>query len=79
MSRKRSAHRPATTRKSKSLKASARARLIIDANCTTCGQLDEARTDPFRVPQVAFQHAAQTGHVIILNGTADLPVDNSGA
>lgn len=81
MSRSQSGQRRGRAQKSKSLKGppSAQARLVIDANCTTCGPIDEARIDPFRVPQVAFQHAAKTGHIIILNGTADLPRDNPGA
>jgi len=80
MSRPQSAQRRSTAQTSKSLNgsSSAQARLIIDANCTTCGRIDNA-TNPFRVPQVAFQHAAKTGHIIILNGTADLPRDNAGA
>jgi hypothetical protein len=81
MSRSQSGQRRGKAPKSKSLNgsSSAQARLIIDANCTTCGPIDEARIDPFRVPQAAFQHAAQTGHIVILNGTADLPRDNAGA
>jgi len=49
------------------------ARLIIDANCTTCGLIDNLSDDPFMVQDAAVQHAAETGHIVILNGTADLP------
>jgi len=49
------------------------ARLIIDANCTTCGLIDNLSDDPFAVQDAAVQHATETGHIVILNGTADLP------
>lgn len=48
------------------------ARLIIDANCTTCGLIDTSE-NPFNAPDLAMEHVAQTGHVVILNGTVDCP------
>lgn len=65
--------RPVRTRKHTAVHDQPRTRLIIDANCTTCGLIDNVSDDPFKIPSVAMQHAAHTGHVVILNGTADVP------
>lgn len=48
-------------------------RLIIDANCATCGHVEPSGSDPTSVPKLAVQHTAATGHVVILNGTVDAP------
>lgn len=50
-------------------------RLIIDANCTICGRVG-APSKPWSVPLAATLHAAKTGHVVILNGTADVPAND---
>jgi hypothetical protein len=66
------------TRKRRRVSAYTRhaARLILDANCTTCGPVGTA-TEPWSVPGKAVLHAAKTGHVVILSGTADIPEDES--
>lgn len=65
--------RPMQTRKHTATHVKRQTRLIIDANCTTCGLIENVSADPFKMPGVAMQHAAHTGHVVILNGTADVP------
>ena len=54
------------------------ARLVIEAECTTCGRLcDEG--DGISTVQLALVHTTATGHVVILNGTTDLPeADDEG-
>lgn len=47
-------------------------RLVLDANCTTCGRIP-SRTKSLSVPELALRHVASTGHIVVLNGTADLP------
>lgn len=51
------------------------ARLVLEMNCTTCGPLRHV-VQPFLVPALAMRHAKSTGHVVILNGTADLPPED---
>lgn len=53
--------------------ASAKARLILQADCTTCGRLHDDAVDSFTVPSLAIAHTTATGHVVVLNGTSDLP------
>ncbi len=53
--------------------ASAKARLIIHADCTTCGRLHDDDAEPLMVPSLALEHTARTAHVVVLNGTSDLP------
>jgi len=52
-------------------------RLLIDAFCTVCGEFpgDDLKAN-LQVP-AALRHAADTGHVIVLNGTADLPLKSA--
>jgi hypothetical protein len=45
---------------------------VIDAACTSCGQICEGSLDATAIPQLALDHAAATGHIVVLNGTADL-------
>jgi hypothetical protein len=47
-------------------------RLIVDANCTSCGLIAE-RTRASMKQDAAARHIAKTGHVVILSGTVDLP------
>jgi hypothetical protein len=54
------------------MKTQRSARLVIEAECTTCGRVgDEA--DGISTVQLALEHTVATGHVVILNGTTDLP------
>jgi hypothetical protein len=48
-------------------------RLVLHADCTACGRLNGDDDDPFGVSQLALDHTNSTGHVVILNGTTDLP------
>lgn len=49
------------------------ARLVIEANCTRCRRMRGACKNPWSAAKRAADHAARTGHVVILNGTADVP------
>lgn len=42
------------------------------ADCPTCGPVNEHSVDDSAV-QLALAHSAATGHVVVLNGTTDLP------
>lgn len=46
-------------------------RLVIDANCTTCGRIRSHRDRS--MSDLALLHVERTGHIVVLNGTADLP------
>ena len=48
------------------------ARLVIEAECTTCGRIGDA-ADGLSTVQLAMEHTVATGHIVILNGTTDLP------
>src|SRR5437879_3982939 len=52
-------------------------RLVLQPDCTTCGCLTDERG--YSVLKVALDHTAQTGHVVVLNGTTDLPEDEEAA
>jgi hypothetical protein len=54
-------------------KINRQARLVIEANCTRCARMRGACKDPWLAARRATAHAARTGHIVILNGTADLP------
>lgn len=47
-------------------------RLIVEANCPICGPLGKAAEGIYAII-AAQEHTAQTAHVVILNGTTDLP------
>jgi hypothetical protein len=49
------------------------ARLVIDADCTTCGPIASGLSHGISIVRSALRHSAATGHVVILNGTTDLP------
>ena len=55
------------------MKTQRSARLVIEAECTTCGRVCDEATDGMSTVQLALTHTAATGHVVILNGTTDLP------
>jgi hypothetical protein len=50
-----------------------RPRLVVEAECPTCGPLAGDHTDGLSVVQFALSHTAKTGHVVILSGTTDIP------
>jgi hypothetical protein len=50
-------------------------RLVLEAQCSSCGLLCDTAHE-LRVVQVALAHTAATGHIVILNGTVDLPDQN---
>jgi hypothetical protein len=52
-----------------------RPRLVLHADCTACGRLNGEDDDPFGVSQLALDHTNSTGHVVILNGTTDMPLE----
>lgn len=49
------------------------ARLVIEAACTTCGRIGWDAKDGISIVRSALAHSAATAHVVILNGTTDLP------
>jgi hypothetical protein len=49
------------------------ARLVIEAECTTCGPVCEETADGISIVRLAVAHSATTRHVVILNGTTDSP------
>jgi hypothetical protein len=48
-------------------------RLVLDAECTTCGPVCDSDANPILVPQLALDHTSHTGHIVVLNGTTDFP------
>jgi hypothetical protein len=48
-------------------------RLVLHADCTTCGRLNREEDNPLSVVDVALDHTDGTGHIVVLNGTTDLP------
>lgn len=48
-------------------------RLVLHAECTTCGRLNGDEDNPLTVVDIALDHTDGTGHVVVLNGTADIP------
>jgi hypothetical protein len=50
-------------------------RLILNAFCTTCGNISE-EDESIAVAQFALDHVATTTHVVVLNGTADVVQDS---
>ena len=48
-------------------------RLVIEADCTTCGPIGDEAADGISIVRIALAHSAATAHVVILNGTTDLP------
>lgn len=48
-------------------------RLVLHADCTTCGRLNREEDNPLSVVDVALGHTDGTGHIVVLNGTTDLP------
>ncbi len=48
-------------------------RLVLHAECTACGGLNRDEDDPLKVVDIALDHTDGTGHVVVLNGTTDLP------
>ena len=48
-------------------------RLIVEAICPQCGPLTAVPMQGVSAILLAQKHAAETAHVVILNGTMDLP------
>lgn len=48
-------------------------RLVLHADCTTCGRLNGDEENPLTVVDIALDHTDGTGHVVVLNGTTDIP------
>lgn len=49
------------------------ARLVLHADCTACGRLNGDEDNPLTVVDIARDHTVGTGHVVVLNGTTDIP------
>ena len=49
------------------------ARLVIEAMCTSCGPICDETGNGISVALLALAHSAATEHVVILNGTTDVP------
>jgi hypothetical protein len=52
-------------------------RLVIEAECTTCGRVGDDATDGISLVCLALAHSAATEHVVVLNGTTDIPEEPS--
>lgn len=50
-------------------------RLVLQAECTTCGRLCANGSNESSIPELALTHTVLTGHIVVLNGTTDLPED----
>ena len=48
------------------------ARLVIEAECTTCGPICDDTQNGISIVQLALEHSTATEHVVILNGTTDV-------
>lgn len=48
-------------------------RLVIEAECSRCGPISVGESTGVGHIGAALAHTAQTGHVVILNGTVDRP------
>ena len=48
-------------------------RLVVEAECSCCGPIEGSTTPGLQSVQAAVRHSAETGHVVILNGTVDRP------
>ena len=55
-----------------------RTRLVLHADCSTCGRLNRDEDDPSGVSELALRHTHETGHVVVLNGTTDVPDAEEG-
>ena len=49
------------------------ARLVIEAECTTCGPVSDDTENGISIVLLALEHSIATKHVVILNGTTDVP------
>ena len=48
-------------------------RLVVEVECSCCGPIQGSTTSGLQSVQAAVRHSAETGHVVILNGTVDRP------
>src|SRR5260370_32333867 len=51
------------------------ARLVIEAVCTSCGPICDETEAGISIVLLALAHSAATEHVVILNGTTDVPAE----
>lgn len=56
-----------------SARTDSRPRLIIEAQCAICGPLQDRHLEGLSPVRHALRHSSRVGHVVILNGTTDLP------
>jgi hypothetical protein len=68
----------AATSPAVNMKTQRSARLVIEAECTTCGRVGDEAAEGMSIVQLALAHTSATGHVVILNGTTDLPEADEG-
>jgi hypothetical protein len=48
-------------------------RIVIEAECSSCGPIERNATADLDMIHNASRHTAEAGHVVILNGTVDHP------
>ncbi len=48
-------------------------RLVIEGECTTCGPICDDTENGISIVLIALAHSTATKHVVILNGTTDVP------
>jgi hypothetical protein len=48
-------------------------RIVIEDECSSCGPVGRSPTAGLYIIHHAARHTAETGHVVILNGTVDRP------
>jgi hypothetical protein len=48
-------------------------RMIVEAECSSCGQIFQTLSEALQTLEAATAHTASTGHLVILNGTIDAP------
>jgi transposase len=56
--------------------AGAKPRLIIEAHCSICGPLHDQLQEGLSTLRLAMRRSSSLGHVVVLNGTTDLPEDS---
>jgi hypothetical protein len=49
------------------------ARLVIEGECTTCRPICDDTENGISIVLIALAHSTATKHVVILNGTTDVP------
>ena len=49
------------------------ARMVVEAYCPACERRWEESAEPLTILQAAAEHSSGTGHVVVLNGAAEMP------